>query len=292
MSMIATGKKLYYDAKYWLRWGRLQARRAGVARRWGSRTLSHMPVVFSTVMPKAGSHLLVQVLCALPQLGPFLDASFPSVNRTLDNRKLPPEAILARLRRLRPGEVARGFIPSREPFLSILTRPQWATIFVYRDPRDLIVSHVFYVTDMREDHAMHRYYTEDLQTMDERIRATILGVPSLYWGSITDRYASYVGWLEQPGVLSLRFEDFILDRSATLGRILDYLGGYGFTPRVSRQQAIETLAQAIQPARSPTFRKGQPGNWRQHFSDANKELMKDTAGDLLVNLGYERDLSW
>lgn len=289
---MRAGKRIYIEARDWLRRGRLKARRTGVAWRYGAHTLHRMPVVFGTVMPKAGSHLLVQVLCALPQLGPFVDATFPSVNRTIDNRKLPQEGMLKCLRRLRSGDVARGFIPCREPYLSLLTAPQWATIFVYRDPRDLIVSHIFYVTDMRKDHAMHHYYFEELSTMDERIRATIMGVPSLYWSSIAERYALYAGWLEQPGVLSLRFEDFILDRAETLGKILDYLEGFGFTPQVPRQQAVEILSQAIQPARSPTFRKGQPGNWQQHFSVENKQLMKDTAGELLVQLGYERDMNW
>ena len=290
--MMKTGKAIYYEAKYWLKRARLQSIRAATARRWGAEALRRMPIVFGTVMAKAGSHLLIQVLRALPQLGPFVDGGFPPVNRTMDNRKLPPEAILARLRRLRSGDIAHGFIPSREPFLSTLSSPQWATIFVYRDPRDLVISHIFYVTDMREGHAMHRYYTEELHSMDERINATILGVPELAWDSVSERYASYAAWLSQPQVLCLRFEDFILDREPTLGKILDHLGGYGFSPRVSRQQAVETLCQAIQPKKSPTFRKGQPGNWREHFTDEHKQLFKEATGDLLVRLGYEQDANW
>ena len=52
------------------------------------------------------------------------------------------------------------------------------------------------------------------------------------------------------------------------------------------------LEQAIAPKKSGTFRKGQPGNWREHFSEANKAFFKENAGDLLIRLGYEKDHDW
>ena len=59
-----------------------------------------------------------------------------------------------------------------------------------------------------------------------------------------------------------------------------------------RAQEIAILERAITPKKSGTFRKGQPGNWRQHFSEANKALFKEQAGDLLLRLGYETDNDW
>ncbi|MBN2146005.1 MAG: sulfotransferase domain-containing protein [Anaerolineales bacterium] len=290
--MMKTGKALYYEAKYWLQWARLQERRLTTARRWGTKSLHQMPIVFGTVMAKAGSHLLIQVLRALPQLGPFVDGNFPPINRTMNNAKLPTKDILVRLRRLRSGEIANGFLPCREPYLSLLTSPSWATVFVYRDPRDLIISRILYITDMRENHAMHAYFTQTLHSMDERIKTTIHGLPEMGWDSVRERYKSYMGWLDQPHVLSLRFEDLILDRDETLLILLNYLTAFGFTPRISSQEAVETLKRAIQPSKSPTFRKGQPGNWREYFTDEHKQMFKEATGDLVVRLGYERDTNW
>ena len=234
-------------------------------------------------MPKSGSHLIIQVLQGLTQLGPFVNPGFPPVNRDEDNRKLPDAAILANLHRMRPGDIAYGYIKARQPFVSLLTRSGWASIFVYRDPRDMIISHIFYATQMHKGHWMHRYYTETLQTMEERINAAILGVeePGSELTPIRERYAGYLGWLEQPAVLCLRFEDLILDRQAALGRILDYLASAASSPRLPREQAIAVLEQAIAPKKSGTFRKGKPGNWREHFTEANKALFKEQAGDLL-----------
>jgi hypothetical protein len=176
----------------------------------------------------------------------------------------------------------------------LLTQPGRATVFIYRDPRDMIVSHVFYAAQMHPGHGMHRYYTETLQTMEERINAAIQGVeePGSQLSPVRVKYEGYLGWLEQPAVLSLRFEDLILDRPAALGRILDYLVQRGFVPHLPRDQEISILEQAIAPKKSGTFRKGQPGNWKDYFTPANKILFKEMAGDLLIQLGYERDQDW
>jgi hypothetical protein len=158
----------------------------------------------------------------------------------------------------------------------------------------MLVSHVFYATQMHTGHGMHRYYTETLQTMEQRLNAAIQGVdePGAELSPIRSKYDGYLGWLEQPGVLCLRFEDLILGRAGALGRILDYLVQRGFVPRLPRQQEIAILEQAIAPKKSGTFRKGQPGNWREHFTAANKAVFKEQAGDLLIRLGYEKDHDW
>jgi hypothetical protein len=274
-----------------MRW---QARRARAAVRWGAADLARSPAVLGNAMPKSGSHLIIQVLQGLTQLGPFVNPGFPPVNRAEDNRKLPEAEILNNITRMLPGDIAYGYISAAEPFLIPLTAPGRATIFVYRDPRDMIVSHVFYATEMHEGHWMHRYYTQVLASMEQRIDAAITGVdePGSELTDIRRRYEGYLGWLVQPAVLSLRFEDLILEREAAFGRILDYLETRGAVIKTPRQQALDALAQAIAPKKSGTFRKGKPGNWREHFTVDNITLFKERTGDLLVQLGYEQDNEW
>jgi hypothetical protein len=158
----------------------------------------------------------------------------------------------------------------------------------------MVISHVFYATQMHKGHGMHRYYTETLHSMEERINAAIQGVkePGSELSPVRDKYENYLGWLEQTSVLCLRFEDLILERETALGCLLDYLTERGFTPRVPRSEAITTLQTTITPKKSGTFRKGKPGNWQEHFSQANKALFKEATGDLVVRLGYEKDNGW
>jgi hypothetical protein len=285
---------LYYALKHGLKVLRWQARRMAAAYRWGLGELERAPIVMGNAMPKSGSHLIIQVLQGLPRLGPFVNPGFPPVNRTEDNRKLPDDAVLANIRRMRPGDIGYGYVSAAQSFVDALTRPGRATVFVYRDPRDMVVSHIFYATKMHPGHWMRRYYTEKLHTMEERINAAIQGVeePGSELTPMRRRYEGYLGWLEQPDVLSLRFEDLILDRRATLERLLEYLEGRGLHLKMPRSQAATTLQAAIAPKKSGTFRKGQPGNWREHFTDANKALFKEKAGDLLIRLGYEVNGEW
>ena len=41
-----------------------------------------------------------------------------------------------------------------------------------------------------------------------------------------------------------------------------------------------------------TFRLGQIGAWRYEFNAQQKALFKEIAGQLVVDLGYEKDLDW
>jgi hypothetical protein len=195
---------------------------------------------------------------------------------------------------MNPGDIGYGYLHSRTPFTEALTRPGMASVFVYRDPRDMIISHVFYATEMHQEHGMHNYYTEELDTMEQRINAAIRGVNEgdVQMRGVRTRYEAYQGWLEHSDVLCLRFEDLIINRSTAFNRLLDFLEGKGLQTNITRQRAIEFLDAAIAPRKSGTFRKGKPGNWREYFTQANIDLLKDLAGDLLIQLDYEEDLNW
>jgi len=282
-----------------LRW---KLRRFQTAQRWGQQALEGVPAVLGNAMPKSGSHLIIQILQGLTELGPFVNPGFPPVNRSEDNQKLGDKQVVKNILDMKSGDIAYGYVQARQPFLDLFTldektKKDRLMVFLYRDPRDFIISQVFYATHMHKGHGMHRYYTESLHTMEERINAAIQGVED---GSNTDsslsnvriKYDKYLDWLNQPRVLCLRFEDLILDRDIALGKLLDTLAVRGFVSQVTRQQAVETLKQAITPKSSGTFRKGKPGNWKEHFTDVNRKLFKEMSGDLLIRLGYEQNADW
>ena len=43
---------------------------------------------------------------------------------------------------------------------------------------------------------------------------------------------------------------------------------------------------------SSFYRKGVAGDWRNHFTEEDRRVFKEEAGELLIRLGYERDLDW
>jgi hypothetical protein len=273
-----------------LRW---RGRRLHTALKWGIGSLRRSPIVFGNAMPKSGSHLLTQVFYGLTSIGPFVNPGFPPVNRDESNQPLTDKQIFSNIYGMLPGDIRYGYIHAKEPFFSLLTQPEQATVFIYRDPRDMLISHIFYATDLYQEHGMHAFYAE-LDSMEARLMVAIEGIskPPFSISNVRERYDSYIGWLEQSQVFSIRFEDLILEQDVTLARLIGFLEVCGFDLIIPHDQAIQTLKAGISPQKSGTFRKGEPGNWREHFSEANKVRFKEIAGDLLVRLGYEDGDEW
>lgn len=275
---------------------RRSMRRAAAQRKFPDVPISQMPVLFGNSFPKSGTHLLTQVLASFTRLGPAIDSGLPPV-LTFEGdsgRERPLAAVRADLARLLPGDIAYGHLHARPEIVHALCRAGVAPYFIYRDPRDVVVSHVFYVTDINSRHVHHDYYINELRNFDQRLEVSILGRPELDhpFPDIRVRFEPFLPWLERTEVLALRYEDLLQDASGQLARIFDHAVRGGFIYRGERAAAIETLSQGIQPQESPTFRSGKAGGWRQHFTPAHKQLFKNTTGDLLTRLGYEQNQNW
>jgi hypothetical protein len=279
---------------------RRSARRLRQTLRYGS--LSASPVFFANSFPKSGTHLLTQVMHGFTRLGPAVDSGLPAVV-TFDGftgRQRGPAEILADLRRFSPGDIGYGHVHAFPEAVDWLCQPGVAAYLILRDPRDVVVSHVHYIAEMAPSHIHHRYYHEVLHTFDERLRASIVGVPAEELAKaagdkpvheplpdIRARFAPYLGWLGHPEVLVLRYEDLITDRRDALERVLDHAVRRGFKLAADRQAAFRVLEDSIDPSRSPTFRSGKVGGWRKSFTEEHTALFARIVGDLLSVLGYE-----
>lgn len=275
---------------------RRSLRRLAQALRYRRLSFNGLPVLFANSFPKSGTHLLIQVLQGFTRLGPAVDSGLPAIVTFEGDSGRPrgPQEILADLRRLLPGDIAFGHLHAWPPVVDFLCQEGYAPYFILRDPRDVVVSHVYYVTEMEPNHIHHRYYAEELRTFEERLRVSILGRPHevIPFPDIRARFEPYLGWLERPEVLTLRYEDFILHREETLDRVLGHAIRRGFIMTMEKEQAIQILAGSIDPRRSPTFRSGKTGGWRAHFTEETKCLFKEVTGDLLIRLGYEQNHDW
>jgi len=260
------------------------------------------PILLGISFPKSGTHLLDQILLGFNRVAPFSRRlhSFYAEYEGETGQKRSPEQALAWLDSLRPGDITSAHLFARQEVVKRVCSSAFVPYFIFRDPRDVVVSHVFYVTDMEARHVHHDYY-QSLPDFDSRLKVSILGRPDtntrsersrrVEFPNIADRFMPYLGWLDQPSLMKIHFEDLINDRLATLNRIIDH-----FLVRVPlqtpRKLILESLESSINPGRSPTFRSGKTGEWRKHFSQEHKKMFKDVAGDLLVKLGYEKSNDW
>ena len=210
-----------------------------------------------------------------------------------DGKRKTNEEVLSELKGIPRGVIGWGYVDATPENVAFLCQPHRINYFVYRDPRDVLVSQVFFATDMHEQHGMHEFY-KSLPDFGERLKIAITGIDQdgLYMVNVKQRFASVFEWLEQPHVMCIRFEDLVNQRDATLSAMLDEVESIGYKIPTPRKEAVAILAGAIQPRKSHTFRSGKTGGWRVHFTDEHKNLFKDVAGDLLVKLGYEKDNDW
>lgn len=250
--------------------------------------------MFGNSKPKSGSHLLVQILKGFTKIMPYKYVEAEPV-RTIEKegRRKKKEEVLRELKQIPRGVIGWGYLEATPENVAFLCQPNRVNYFVYRDPRDMLVSQIFFATDMHEEHGMHEYY-KSLPDFGERLKVAITGIDrdGLYMVSVRQRYEGVLQWLQQPHVMCIRFEDLINNRDATLDAMLDEVESTGYKIPSPREKSLRILAQAIQPKKSRTFRSGKTGGWHEYFTDEHKKLFNDVAGDLLVKLGYERDNDW
>ena len=261
---------------------------------WKRLSFTAVPPIFGNSKPKSGSHLLLQILNGFTQIMPYSYLAAEPV-RTInkDGGRRPEARIADDLRRISRGVIGWGYVEASPENIAVLCQPERVNYFIYRDPRDMLVSQVFFATDMHEEHGMHEFY-RSLPDFGERLKVAVTGIDrdGLKMVSVKQRYEAVFQWLEQPRVMCIRFEDLINDRDVTLNGMLDAVEKTGYKIQTPREKSLEILIEAIQPKKSHTFRSGKTGGWKEYFTDEHKSLFKDVAGDLLVRLGYEENNNW
>jgi hypothetical protein len=96
----------------------------------------------------------------------------------------------------------------------------------------------------------------------------------------------------------VRYEDLLKRPEQELERLLGFLGvdaGKDAVRRCVRSASFEKLSKGRKRGREDAtsfFRKGVAGDWREVFTERDKHIFKQEAGDLLVKLGYEEDHDW
>jgi len=247
------------------------------------------PKVFANSIPKAGTNLLKRTLNLLPCVVPWwtyhIDETIPG--------------ILDQLHTVKNGQVVTAHLPWSKSLVEILISKGFGILFIIRDLRDKAVSDVHYMVHKSTDHQLHRYFSS-LNSDEERLMAYIRGVPEhCYPGGIRpklweDHTKSMLPWLDEPNCMTIRFEDLIGSSGGgsdkkqieTVDSIVKHIG------IELSQEEIQQIAAKSFFAGSRTFRKGQIGDWRNHFTEEHKQIFKEVYGDTLIKLGYEKDYDW
>ena len=119
--------------------------------RWKRFSFNEVPPIFGNSKPKSGSHLLLQILNGFTQIMPYryVDADPIRTIKYAGGRREAGE-ILADLKHVPSGVISWGYLEATQENASFLTAAGRVNYFIYRDPRDMLVSQVFIATDMHE----------------------------------------------------------------------------------------------------------------------------------------------
>lgn len=239
---------------------------------------------------KSGTFLLRRTLSLLPSFAP----RWSYHGLVSDTPRL-----YQKIQKIRSGQYVSGHLYWSSELVELLVTHDIRTLFIIRDLRDVAVSLADYLTYKNTNHRLHPYF-KSLPSDDARLMAVIVGIPAtvLQDGkraiSIGESAIAFAPWLNEPNCLAVRFEDLIGSAGGGSDRkqlenvraIVNYLG-----VELNDTQ-IEQVAGEIFFKRSTTFRKGQIGDWQNHFKDEHKQAFKEVAGEALISLGYENGYDW
>jgi hypothetical protein len=210
-------------------------------------------------------------------------------------RERSPDNVSDFIRRFVPGEIVRGHLFFHPQHATDLAAKNTVHYFVYRDPRAVVVSEAHYLRDMNRWHRLAPYFRR-LASMEEAITLAITGfvppIEGLDYPDIAARFARYRGWLDRDDCLAIRFESLVSDERATVIRRMAEFYLQRSAAGVDLNSCIESMTARIAPERSHTFRSGKKSGWQQEFTPTHREQFDAVAGDLLIDLGYERDRAW
>jgi len=190
-----------------------------------------------------------------------------------------------------------------EKNLNILKKNNFRGVFIYRDPRDQIVSMVHYIrkadighiSDLKQkscdelfDLCMNDYGYVFYRIWDFTYRS--LGRKKI---TIADIYKNYLNWVSESFVYVTSFEKLVGPLGGGTSKLQ-----YNEIKNISHHVGFDLSSEEIKIiednlfGNSPTFREGKIGAWKEYFTEEYKSKFKKNAGQLLINLGYEKDFCW
>jgi len=187
--------------------------------------------------------------------------------------------------------------------------PDAKLIYIVRDGRDVLISERFrnfveeskfltsedkrIIEDLRKDQTPFTNGTRSIFT-EVYIRRVAAG-----WVTNLKETDNEARKLYGKKYLGLRFEDLLSKPFASMSKCWNFLGVKKINKSLEKQIDAEMSSnpdeqwQAERNEGIASFLpKGQAGNWQRLFTEKDKSVFKEIAGEMLIKWKYEKDLNW
>jgi hypothetical protein len=250
--------------------------------------VSAAPAIIHITHPKAGSQWIRRILM---QCVP--DRVIPSMGELVDSPAMNPSwEFLARP--LVPGGVYPALYLPKDRFDAVEGVGSARRFVVIRDLRDTLVSGYF---SIRYSHPTDMAHVAELRS-ELGTRSVEDGLIFLFDGFL-DLCAAVQGTWMESGDPMLRYEDLLVEDIGLLELVLLDHCELPVTREEFRRSVegnrFENLSggrRLGEEDRSSHFRRGTPGDWRNHFTPKVTDAFKERYGDVLIYAGYERNKDW
>jgi hypothetical protein len=174
---------------------------------------------------------------------------------------------------------------------------------VIRDPRDIVVSAYF-------SH-LYSHSTEPWPELVEqrnclkllsKSQGLLLTIDFLKYLRVNEFnhnlfYSMYNWNYSMPNVMEIKFEDLINNSSEKFLKIFNFLGIFDNEKILNAVQknnfsVLSGGRKTGQEDYRNHYRKGMPGDWKNHFEKEHIQYFKSNYNDLLIKLGYETNEDW
>jgi hypothetical protein len=165
-------------------------------------------------------------------------------------------------------------------------------ISIYRDPRDVITSSVFYLASIPPKQGG---WGTDFKKLSEQQKIKHFIREGEFCLSRLER------WFLSPGICQTKYEELKQQPVKELRRIMKYLGidvDNKIIESVIAKHAFEAKSKRKpgQERKDSVLRKGITGDWRNYFDeecvDIFKHEKKGRWNRLVIDMGYENNLDW
>ena len=241
------------------------------------------PRILTVTMPKSGTNLLQRILVLHPLLG---RAWLPTLGQRNAEKWADPRKLLS-------GVGAGRIISTHFDYdegLAQLIRDElgFKLLLMVRDPRDAVISDMHYIASW-PGHPQKELLA-GMSSDKERLLSLIEGRQGIR--PVRDQILRFSDWSRYAH--TLRFEDTVGagggGSDEAQFRMIQEMFAYLDLPM--DDTTVRDYAARARSAKTQTFRTGRLGNWKEAFDDEVRDSFRRHAGDLLIELGYEKDLDW
>jgi hypothetical protein len=191
--------------------------------------------------------------------------------------------------------------------------PEAKVIHIIRDGRDQSISMLHFIWNRATDvGGIHELTPEELDKRDRYRKdpeAFLASGESIFTEErlrdAAEAWVARVGAARQDGPALLgdrytevHYEELLVSPHQDFGRLFSFLGASSDDETVSSCVAKTSFEQRSGGRKQGEedshsgVRKGVAGDWKGVFTERDREIFKEVAGEMLVELGYEKDLSW